>query len=239
VTSQNLWFGSTFQSSLFFHSLVCDQKFSTIALLRTHKRRHEDPNYNWESNKPSEGSRRSQYECPKCKEGILIGGKTFERHVAICGTGAKRLKYRYPCFKCDKEFSSKVTSAHHMDKKHNYIIENVEKMCFECREEVDDPIAHAMTHNCEFPCSQCSLRFNQQEKLDKHWKQRHENVDRPFHCSLCPACFKTPNHLRSHEASVHTSVEDRKFVCEICERRFSLKYLLRAHMKSSHSDVRR
>jgi DNA-directed RNA polymerase subunit RPC12/RpoP len=152
----------------------------------------------------------------------------------------KRLKYSYPCFQCGKDFPSKVKSAEHMAEKHNFVIENVEKMCFECKEEVEDPVAHAMTHNCKFPCSQCGLRFNRQDKLDKHWKLRHETIsDRPFACDLCDTAFKTANHLRSHKATVHVSAEDKKFACEICERRFSFNYLLRQHIKATHSDIRR
>jgi hypothetical protein len=182
-------------------------KFSTLAILRSHQKRHDDPNFN----------------------------KEKERTRSRTG----KHKYTYPCFQCEEYFPSKVTAAEHMTEKHNFVIENVEKMCFECKEEVEDPVAHAMTHNCKFPCTHCSLRFKTQETFDKHWKQRHENVDRPFACSLCRACFKTASNLRSHEGLVHTSNEDKRFACEICERKFSMKYLLRGHIETFHSDARK
>ena len=100
-------------------------------------------------------------------------------------------------------------------------------------------MAHAKMHNCRFGCTQCGLRFTSQEKLDKHFKERHENSDRPFICDMCNSSFKTPNHLRSHKTSMHTATEDKKFVCEICDRRYPFQYQLNTHMNSAHSEVRR
>jgi KRAB domain-containing zinc finger protein len=183
----------------------------------------------------------NKLECSKCHAIFERGGKVFDNHVARCGGVPlpKKRSYRYPCFLCGKQFLSKVTSAEHMAMKHNFIIENPEKMCFECKEEVDDPMAHAKMHNCRFACSQCGLRFVAEEKLNKHFKERHENSDRPFVCDLCNSSFKTANHLRSHKTSMHTSSEDKKFVCEICDRRYPFQYQLNTHINSAHSEIRK
>jgi DNA-directed RNA polymerase subunit RPC12/RpoP len=187
-------------------------------------------------------SDKTKLECPKCHAIFERGGKIFLNHVTRCGgvNLSKKHKYSYPCFHCGKPFLSKVKSAEHMAEKHNFIIKNVEKMCFECKEEVDDPRTHANMHNCRFICSLCGLRFLTQVKLDKHSKERHENVsDRPFVCELCNTSFKSANHLRSHKTSMHTSTEDKKFVCEICEKRYPFQYQLNMHVSSAHSEIRR
>jgi hypothetical protein len=181
------------------------------------------------------------YQCPKCQSEFERGGRKFDHHVTVCSGVAlpKRREYTYSCFICGKKFFSKVLTAKHMAVAHEYIIENPEKMCFECKEEVEDPLIHAKIHSCPFICSQCPLRFISQEKLDNHEKNLHGDTERPFTCDTCNSRFKTMNHLRSHQKSVHTSNEEKKHVCEICNRRYVHLRQLNSHKRVAHTDVRK
>lgn len=238
-----------------FCSSICGKGFTVRSNAAIHEKRHlgaVTPNEPVNRNGPQIQSRsgssktyvktsKNNYECPKCHMDFERGGKVFANHVARC-IGVllqKKVSYRYPCFLCEKKFCTKISAAEHMATKHNLVIESVEKMCFECKVEVEDPMAHAKMHNCLFGCTHCGYRFNTQRKLDNHLRDRHDDSNRPFTCDLCNISFKTTNHLRSHMATMHTAAEDKKFVCKICSRRYPFKYQLNTHMKASHSDVRR
>jgi ribosomal protein L31 len=159
--------------------------------------------------------------------------------VATCtGILVHQSVYRYPCFHCPRKFAGKRESANHMALKHDFVVKNLQKMCFECKEEVDDPVKHAKIHNCKFSCSKCGFRFLTQEKLDKHTKERHENADRPFVCNQCELSFKTLGNLKAHEGSVHTA-QDEKFNCDICDRCYPTRFALKKHNQVVHSEVRR
>jgi hypothetical protein len=145
----------------------------------------------------------------------------------------------YACFYCEKRFVTKIGSAEHMAKEHDFIINNLDKMCFVCKVEVEDTKDHLRLHNCPYPCGHCKMRFLNQEKLDRHIENFHGDTERPFSCDLCRTSFKTLNNLRSHQTLVHTAEEDKKFVCEVCNKRYAQQALLNAHFNAIHSDVKR
>jgi DNA-directed RNA polymerase subunit RPC12/RpoP len=180
-------------------------------------------------------------DCPKCKVKFGRAGKSFLNHVEKCGGIAmpKRRSYRYPCFHCPKKFVTKGAAADHMAEKHNFFIGNLQKMCFECKEEVEDMRTHVKVHNCPFVCPECGVRLLSKDRLEKHITERHENsYDRPFPCKICKLSFKNLKVLRSHESSVHT-VKEENFVCDVCNRRYQTQFKLKQHILSAHTNIRR
>lgn len=107
-------------------------------------------------------------QCVKCGQRFRRSEKAFEEHTAMCdGTpGEKNRAYRYPCLDCGKKYYSKVTCAVHMMEVHKRHIGKVEKFCFVCKKEVDEePIAHAISHNCAFKCQQVRKNFTKFPKI--------------------------------------------------------------------------
>lgn len=202
------------------------------------------------------------YECPKCQKRYEQGGQVYVRHVAKCkgfpGTVESRRSYRYPCIDCNKNFVTKIAAAEHMYEAHQFRVENLEKFCFECKAEFEDPYIHARSHGCAYQCElvriifvsidrrlyfillpQCGLPFINQGKLDNHMKRHEQNELRPFGCDLCPLKFKSNNHLHTHKKTVHATEDEKKFPCQLCDRRYAAQYMLRTHINQAHSDVKR
>lgn len=104
---------------------------------------------------------KSKQLCPKCGQVFFQGGNVLFDHVSRCnGTPAeKRRGYNYPCVHCERKFNAKTKCARHMLEVHQRHIENIEKFCFQCNREVEEPFAHAKSHNCPFKCQEVSGKF--------------------------------------------------------------------------------
>lgn len=179
--------------------------------------------------------------CPKCNKQFLRGGKVIQAHINKCHgiLVETRRAFKYPCFECGKIFYSKVTCAEHLAADHNVILPNVEKFCFECKTEVENPFRHAMSHHNSFECHLCGNRSSTKEKLEKHMERHLSDKSRPFSCELCSLTFKTSNHALSHKLAMHTSSQDKRFICTICDKRFGFKYQLNTHNLQVHTEVRK
>lgn len=127
-----------------FSSKHCDKGFPKPYLLRAHEKLHENNN--------------PDNTCPVCNIKLKLGGKVLEKHISKCSLGPglkfKKLQLRYPCRECSRSFTTKIGCAEHLKRLHGIVVENLEKFCFECMEEVKEPFVHAMDHNCQFKCDQ-------------------------------------------------------------------------------------
>lgn len=215
-----------------FFSSMCGKMFSSTTLVREHERIHMDKNGEYRNG--------NEYECPKCSKRFERGGKILGAHINTCKgiLTEKRRQYRFPCFECGKIFYTKLNCAEHLSLAHNINIPNVEKYCFKCKIEVDNPREHAMSHNDNFKCHLCGLAIFKNQ-IQAHLERHQSDESRPFSCDLCSLTFKTSNHLRSHKMSIHTTAEERRFVCSICQKRFAFKHRLNMHIKISHSSIKR
>lgn len=209
--------------------------FSTGYLAKEHEKIHI------RSEKSTSYSSEGGYKCWKCNKQFDRGGSVIENHTRKCRgiLTDRRRSYKFPCFECGKIFWSKQVCAEHMLTVHKVHIPNIEKFCFECKTEVENPKRHAMTHNNAFECNLCGICLATKEKLEKHMERHVCNEKRPFKCDVCFLSFKTNNHAQGHKMSVHVSDDEKPFACSVCSKRFSFKNLLNSHFAQAHSAEKR
>lgn len=204
--------------------------FSSTTLVKQHERTH----------KTNDGTV-DKLTCPKCSKSFERGGRTFGNHIDKCRgiLTEKRRSFKFSCFECSKIFYSKVTCAEHMASVHNVHIANIEKFCFECKTEVENPIRHAMKHNNDFECSLCGICLSTKEKMEKHMERHKCTEKRPFTCDICFLAFSCMNHVQTHKLSLHVPPEERSLACTACPKRFSFKHQLKAHFSQAHLEEKR
>lgn len=138
-------------------SSICGKCFSDTYLRREHEKIHTS---NSLANvlKIQEGGK-LLYACPKCSDRFERGGKVFENHIEKCNgiLRDKKRSYRYPCVECKKSFVTKIACADHLLDVHKINIGNIEKFCFICNAEFEDPFMHSRSHTCAFQCQMVSI----------------------------------------------------------------------------------
>jgi uncharacterized Zn-finger protein len=179
---------------------------------------------------------RPRYCCPKCPQTFEFSF-ILKKHIdGNCQAYEKKRKYRYPCSVCGRQFITKIIAAKHMKEAHDLKIDNIEKWCFECSNEFEDYVNHIRIHSCNFACRYCGAKFLTEEKAMNHQIDKHSNEtenDRRFKCveEFCGLSFKSLNHLRSHQQSIHGPIK-KEYQCDSCTKQFSHKSLLNAHARS-------
>ena len=101
------------------------------------------------------------------------------------------------------------------------------------------------------PCDYCERKFARIDYLSKHVNDVHNvhngtmnetsmneikenDPDRQYKCDNCETTFKTKNHRRRHNASIHTNII---ISCSDCKKQFSRRDKLNAHRKMKHEIV--
>lgn len=206
--------------------------FSSTTLVRQHEKIH--------GARTADGTERDKLECPKCGKKFERGGQILDNHVNKCHgvPTEKRRATKFNCFECGKSFYTKISCAEHLATVHNIHIPNVEKFCFECKAEFENPFRHAMTHNNAFECNLCGLCLSTKEKLEKHMERHKCNEKRPFPCDICFLAFSCLNHVQSHKLSVHAPPEERSLACSVCPKRFAFKHELKKHFFTAHTAIK-
>lgn len=128
--------------------------FSDTYLLKEHEKIHKNESSNALGSTQADGS--YGYKCPKCSKIFKRSGQILQWHIRKCSgqyEGRVQIQYRYRCVECKKAFGSKLLCADHMALIHKIFINNVDKFCFICNAEFDDPFKHSKTHNCPFQCT--------------------------------------------------------------------------------------
>lgn len=220
-----------------FNSSICDKAFSTTSLRNDHERIHQRNLDLQQYLVKVDGS--PQYSCPKCSahyETTSLLKKHMEKN---CRLAQKKRLYRYPCGECSKTFTTKIQAAHHLLKIHLVEIQNINKYCFECRDEFDDYANHVKVHSCNFACSFCGSKFLTHEKALKHEQSKHSQEtikDRPFKCleEDCGYSFKNINHLRSHQQAIHVQ-QEKELQCNQCDKKFGLRAHLTIHIRQHNA----
>lgn len=138
-----------------FSCSFCGKEFSSRTLVNNHELIHLRSDEEVKIRKPYVKRHSNSFKCEKCSknfERIF----NYEKHLTTC-SGIfleKRKNISYQCIdeKCRRKFVTKGNAAEHMREKHEIIIENPEKYCFECKKEFEDIKNHARSHNCRFQC---------------------------------------------------------------------------------------
>ena len=91
-----------------------------------------------------------------------------------------------------------------------------------------------------YPCSECSLRFLDNNAAKLHMQLVH-NVKPTYPCHLCANIYQNKNALELHVKRVHEggTVQPSRYVCFICEEKhvhmaYKKRSLLEKHLQSVH-----
>ena len=128
----------------------------------------------------------------------------------------------FKCHQCPQRFNSNKYLAKHMLKVHGTVKTN--------------------------PCDYCERSFTRMDFLSKHLENVHneqngvmnetssnivkgKDNNRPYKCDNCNSTFKSNNHRRRHNATIHSSII---ISCDDCLKQFSRRDKLNAHRKKKH-----
>lgn len=120
----------------------------------------------------------------------------------------KRLKLKYTCKICNKNFNMEHNFKTHMYKVH---------------QEGDLP----------FQCNVCGKKFDAKTTVSMHIQRMHRI--RNYSCNVCHKLFALPSELKFHYM-VHTA--EKNHVCELCGKAFRIKTQLRYHRTAIHTKIR-
>lgn len=120
--------------------------------------------------------------------------------------------------------------------------------------------AHAKRHTTKFSCNICNQTFNNEAKLQRHFKSHDNNGEYPCQfcpkmctnqmslsvhiarkhnnnyktCSICKSCLASEEALEEHIEAVHTEA-----TCELCGKVTKNKRNLLIHIQMIHSQIKR
>ncbi|XP_023292583.2 zinc finger protein 432-like isoform X5 [Lucilia cuprina] len=121
---------------------------------------------------------------------------------------ARRLKTKFYCHVCKKNFKMEHNLKGHLFRYH----------------QIGD---------LPFQCEQCGKKFEIKSTLQTHIQRMH--VSRKFPCGFCGKLFAIKSELKVHNM-VHTA--EKPHVCELCGKAFRIKTQLRYHVTAIHTKIR-
>lgn len=194
----------------YFMCHMCKKSFKLLALLEKHLSTH------------------SLIECPVC----FLKFCTFSLYKDHVGHHTKEEIEDYKSLKALK-INSKGLPKRTTTAKDTISDKTVGKIfsCSTCDKiftRKTDLDQHVYTHTGVAPwkCPECGAIFFTSTKYKEHYLTTHEQVDKPFFCSLCKKGFSNPEGLRAHERA-HKGI--KPFQCDICNRRFTQRGNLKDH----------
>lgn len=120
----------------------------------------------------------------------------------------KRVKMKYFCHICKKNFNMEHNLRGHLFRFHNI-------------------------GDLPFQCEQCGKKFEIKSTLQIHIQRMH--VSRKYPCGVCGKLFAIRSELKVHNM-VHTA--EKPHVCELCGKAFRIKTQLRYHVTAIHTKIR-
>uniref|UniRef100_A0A1I8PB19 Protein krueppel n=1 Tax=Stomoxys calcitrans TaxID=35570 RepID=A0A1I8PB19_STOCA len=151
--------------------------------------------YNTKQRKENKNSKIS-----KCEE------KYYKRCKAFLP--AERLRNRFICSVCKKNFNLRHNLQCHLYKIHQI-------------------------GELPFPCDQCDRKFESKFQMHAHVQRIH--VGKTYPCKFCDKKFAVPSELRIH-TSIHST--EKPHTCELCGKSFRLKVQLGYHVTAIHTKIR-
>eukprot|EP00092_Neocalanus_flemingeri_P002883 GFUD01003082.1.p1 GENE.GFUD01003082.1~~GFUD01003082.1.p1 ORF type:complete len:545 (-),score=88.68 GFUD01003082.1:58-1692(-) len=132
---------------------------------------------------------------------------------------------RYDCTFCDVKGIGRDGLRKHFIRKHkdhNFVIN-------------EHRISQvAVPENNEYLCTyiNCDFKARNNPLLQRHNKNMHEGVLRPFLCEICDKFFAKEYRLKEHIKRVHE--KKRTFLCDMCDKSYADKTELGRHMAAKH-----
>ena len=179
-----------------------------------------------------------------------VGLEKFREHASIVGVetsslssrnslvemktnSTDRVKTEFPCFFCDRVYTTKhgllTHEAKHKKKRQDGA--GIEcAICFASFRPGNDLETHKLIHTGDkpFQCKLCGHRTNQKSNLNTHMKSHPEIKEKKTHCcDKCGMNFTNPYLLKSHKL-LH---EEKKHECDICVLKFSALNYMKTHKK--------
>ncbi|CAO1440494.1 unnamed protein product [Diamesa hyperborea] len=173
---------------------TCDSSYTNSKLFYKHQQ--ESGHYN------------EKFLCEIC-------GNDFHSNFLL-GQHIRRLHKRnaddtFPCNFCAKIFASKPNLDSHVRKIHQ-----------------NDKSSHI--------CGTCLGTFSSAPNLKQHIKNVHE-AEKEFQCETCKKPFKAKNRLTRHEKQVHGNVDEVKvFNCEHCQKKYKRSWHQARHSQMKHEN---
>ena len=220
--------------------LKCNVNFSTIELLKAHKKKWHSTNQNSFNNGQDTDSERSRSNDGHLNKPLLGTSKEIPVHSTS------------PCLKCNVTFSTSELLRTHQRKWHTeclacskhfqdiYLLNKHQRAtkpgfqfrCCICRvlcktqTEFDQHIdGHSLNK-----CHVCHQSFNDATSLQKHYKNEHIEITESWLCTFCNITFAASDLLDSHHTKWHTE-------CLVCDTNFQDTFSLKKHKRSNKAGL--
>ena len=151
----------------------------------------------------------------------------------------KKAKEKFPCFTCDKMFTTERYAKSHME-----LVHGSKESCQYCGDKYSKTFLKRhikfMHKGFKFRCSECDFTFWDKKKLRRHMGTDHNYmIDQEFAkgseertCKLCDKLFKEARNLIVHMETVHGGL--KKHSCNECGMNFGQKSSLKRHILLKH-----
>ncbi|XP_066254728.1 zinc finger protein 878-like isoform X39 [Euwallacea similis] len=112
--------------------------------------------------------------------------------------------------------------------------------CFRRKIDLNKHFAFVHFGDKKFECTECNLRYKDEDSYLRHKKRRHEpklQIESVL-CHSCGAVFKSDRALERHALNAHSNeVEDNEHLkCDLCEKSFEDRAALRVHLREHPDD---
>ena len=194
---------------------VCEKKFSTDGLLKSHMITHKTER---------------NFKCDKCT--CTFKDKyALQRHGYVHNPSEREKKATHLCEQCGKKFLSRSSLRYHLATH----MENKPFSCEVCSRTFSrerDMVKHATIHekDTDYKCPECDETFQLRKQLLLHISRKHPEEEKIHQCKICLKIFSRDDtlkcHMKRHEGTAYP--------CDICDKIFDRKSNLKVH-KLTHT----
>ncbi|KPJ14825.1 Zinc finger protein 26 [Papilio machaon] len=175
---------------------------------------------------------RQKYE--KVKDAVINSmceecGERFSSHFLLVRHMRLHTKYKYPCKKCPKVFSSQIQLEEHAERIHY----PKKIQCTKCTKMFSTEKMlkiHDSAYHVPAVCKQCYVQYPSKKALRAHMDKHKLN-----RCSHCNKHFLNKHTYKFHLNACGNGKEKQpSFFCDICNKGYVRKNGLRTHLKTDH-----
>lgn len=181
---------------------LCEQEFTTQALLTRHRITHELDNHMEKTEIETGNKTANRYECKECDKSFSKR-QHFQNHFLATHTDSK-----FSCSQCNKSFGYKRALDHHVKVIH---AKQYDFVCTHCGKSfgsnhglglhVEAAHVGASVSTNDKTCKTCGKSFYTTGYLKKHILAKHG--EKQFECDICKKMFSFEKARDRHVKSVH------------------------------------